>query len=545
MLQHVGLQVLGRAVGLVGEHHMPGQLGSPAVLAPLAGLLGCCKYRVGPTHQGDIFGRGIFGCQAVQVGRVAVVPAHVSVVDRLGVVADAAVVAPAGPVLGQRLWHFKNLGNLGAGVALVEHAQGLVVEVAVHVALAAEKVADPVGSPDRPVVRREHDLGFPAKQVQRLAQILGPGQRVAHIGTAQGLDVVHIVGGVLGGTKGVEIREVKIHLGGRLRPGGQVELDFDPGDGLCLVRLGDFDCGRIQGDRAHALAFAQPGVYLALVVLGQDRPIHVLGAPPHGAARVHVLAHGMLQKPLRRVDLHGAALDGVVRHDAFYAAKMVHMAVGVDDGRHVQVGGLWAILPVQGQGAFGAFDRDQRVNDDQAARAFDDGHVGHVEATHLVQAGAHFKQAVVVIELGLAPQAGVDGVGGGGAGGAGAMPMGLATAGGLGFQIGHQVPDDFAIGIGDGQRIPGGDEALAGIFKGLVVVPFQIAGHLGVTGHGNGRGIFTWFCHACLLVLCDGGTKKLLFKCSPGTPARSTGETENHAAWFGTCGPETGLGLLS
>ena len=52
--------------------------------------------------------------------------------------------------------------------------------------------------------------------------------------------------------------------------------------------------------------------------------------------------------------------------------------------------------------------RGQRIDDDDAARALDDRHVGNVEAAHLVHAGRHLEQPVVHVQPRHAPQARVD-----------------------------------------------------------------------------------------------------------------------------------------
>ena len=70
-----------------------------------------------------------------QVGRVAVEPAEVALVDRLHVVADRAVVAVGVPRRVERRRHLDHLGDLDAGVALVHQPQRLVVQVGVQVAL--------------------------------------------------------------------------------------------------------------------------------------------------------------------------------------------------------------------------------------------------------------------------------------------------------------------------------------------------------------------------------------------------------------------------
>ena len=69
------------------------------------------------------------------------------------------------------------------------------------------------------------------------------------------------------------------------------------------------------------------------------------------------------------------------------------------------------MLEVELDAGAGDFAGDQRIDDDDAAAALDDRHVGDVEAAHLVDAVGDLEQAVVHVEPGLPPQAGVDGVG--------------------------------------------------------------------------------------------------------------------------------------
>src|SRR5262249_49018901 len=70
-----------------------------------------------------------------QPARVAVEPAHVTLVYRLDVVADRAVVAMGVPCFFQRGRHLKVFGDLDAGEALVELTQRLVVQVGIQIPL--------------------------------------------------------------------------------------------------------------------------------------------------------------------------------------------------------------------------------------------------------------------------------------------------------------------------------------------------------------------------------------------------------------------------
>ena len=56
------------------------------------------------------------------------------------------------------------------------------------------------------------------------------------------------------------------------------------------------------------------------------------------------------------------------------------------------------------------FARGERVDHDPTALALDQGNVGDIKAAQLVDPVHHLEEADVGVELGVAPQAGVDGV---------------------------------------------------------------------------------------------------------------------------------------
>ena len=159
------------------------------------------------------------------MGGVAVEPAHVALVDGLGVVADRAVVAAVGPAVRQGRRQLDQLGDLGARQSLVGHPQRLVVQVRPHVALPGQVGRRCGVAPGGPVVGGERDLG-PVVQHDRLAQVVRPDAGVAHDRAAQGQDVVHVVGGVLRHAQGAPVGEVEVHLRGRL--GVRRHLEDDP-----------------------------------------------------------------------------------------------------------------------------------------------------------------------------------------------------------------------------------------------------------------------------------------------------------------------------
>jgi hypothetical protein len=91
---------------------------------------------------------------------------------------------------------------------------------------------------------------------------------------------------------------------------------------------------------------------------------------------------------------------GLVDHAA-HAAEVVGMAVRVDhrDHRLAALQCLHCELQPRARHILGK----QRVDDDPAARAFDERHVGHVVAADLVDAVDDLEQARRGVELLLAP----------------------------------------------------------------------------------------------------------------------------------------------
>jgi hypothetical protein len=100
----------------------------------------------------DVAGRELGGWILPQSCRVAVEPAHVSLVDRFDVVTDRPVIAARRPSVFQGRGQLDHFGDLGAGLALVEESQSLVVQVGIDVALRGQVVDDLDAAPGRPMV---------------------------------------------------------------------------------------------------------------------------------------------------------------------------------------------------------------------------------------------------------------------------------------------------------------------------------------------------------------------------------------------------------
>ncbi|MCY1438822.1 hypothetical protein D9M71_550360 [compost metagenome] len=179
----------------------------------------------------------------------------------------------------------------------------------------------------------------------------------------------------------------------------------------------------------------------------------------------------MLHEAGRREDLHLASLDVGLVDDAARPAEVVDMAVAVD---HRDDRLLRSVLEIQVEGGAGGFRGGQGIDEHQAGVAFDDGHVRRVEAAHLVELRHDLEQAGDVVQLGLAPQAGVDRVGG------------VLVVEEL---VRAHVPHHLALGVLD---LPAErrDQPAFGGLELLAVGERQALQHFGVLCGGDGAGRF-------------------------------------------------------
>ena len=132
--------------------------------------------------------------EGVQVDRVAVIPAHELLVDRLGVVGDRPVVLAGVPDFIECLRQLDHVGDLIAGVALIDIGQSLVVDELIHGSRVDHVVVHHVVSPVRPVVGLEGDLRVLAVKGNGLGDIACPCRAVAHLRAAQRVEIVERAG---------------------------------------------------------------------------------------------------------------------------------------------------------------------------------------------------------------------------------------------------------------------------------------------------------------------------------------------------------------
>ena len=146
--------------------------------------------------------------------------------------------------------------------------------------------------------------------------------------------------------------------------------------------------------------------------------------------------------------------------DTERAAEVVDVAVGEHDRGNRLVAEVFA---GEGQRGGGRLPAGQGVDDDPARPALDQGHVGEVEAAQLPDAVGHLEQADVVVEQGLAPEAGVH--------------RGRCRA--LDEIEGGEIPDDVAGFVPD-LAAGRGDEAALGVGEGRRIGKVGALGKRGI-----------------------------------------------------------------
>ena len=130
----------------------------------------------------------------------------------------------------------------------------------------------------------EGHVDLAAEAVSGLVQIFRPGVGVTHLRAADRIDVVQIVGGVLGQVQRPECRVEHVHLGRRLGLRRELEDDLDAVDPVCLDGLPDEAGRRDEGDGATRETLAETRVDLGARAPRQGRAELELSAPDHRRA---------------------------------------------------------------------------------------------------------------------------------------------------------------------------------------------------------------------------------------------------------------------
>src|SRR2546429_4082843 len=105
---------------------------------------------------------------------------------------------------------------------------------------------------------RDLDFGLVAVTLDRIADIARPQPPVAYLRAADGVEVVHIVGGIFRHVQHLEVWEVHQHLTRRFRTRCEMEFDLNAVDGPRFVSLLDEIVGRNQRSRSPRQRLPRP-----------------------------------------------------------------------------------------------------------------------------------------------------------------------------------------------------------------------------------------------------------------------------------------------
>ena len=257
-------------------------------------------------------------------------------------------------------------------------------------------------------MRREEQLGPVAEEIECLADVLRPRERVSDLGAADRYEVVHRVRAVLGHAEPTVIREEEVHLGRRLGLRCQLEHDPDPVDDQFLAGMGDVLGRGDETGSGKRYGLAEPAIHVGTRPGGKERTELVVRPAQHRRAGEQVLRHRFVEKADRRNHPTAARRHVLVRRDAANTAEVVSVGVGVDDrsDRSRPEGGVGQV-----QARPGAVLARERIDDDPALRPGDECEARDVVTACLPDAGRNLEETVFVVELGLAPQTRMNGVG--------------------------------------------------------------------------------------------------------------------------------------
>ena len=231
---------------------------------------------------------------------------------------------------------------------------------------------------------------------------------IAHRRAAQRVDVVQRRDDVLGHPQRLHVGDVGVHLPRRF--GVRRVLEHHPH--AIDLELLDRPCrrsgGRDQPGGAGRHALAEALADIAMRAGRQQQAVLVEQPPVHGVAGIDVLGDREVHEVDGRDDGNLPRPHVRFIDDAAHAAPMVAMGVGIDHGRDGQA--LADMLLEQFPRGAHRLRGHQRVEDDPAGLAPDEGDVGEVETADLVDAGDDLVEPVVVVQLGLAEQRGMDAV---------------------------------------------------------------------------------------------------------------------------------------
>ena len=363
------------------------------------------------------------------VGRNAVPPAEIELVDRLGVVVERAVITARVERFALQRRFRQRLRDFGDRAAGIGQPHRLVVDVAVDVALVAQKLLDILRAPFRPVMGGEDDIGR-AVFGQHMVDHLAPFQQVADMGAARRQRIVQGARRNLGGAERIELRQVEHEFARGFGVGRVDEFEDDAVDRALRAGPRNFLGRRNQADGTLGKGRSETDRDLGGRIMRQRIAEHQHGPPGHVVAGQQVFGNGRRQEAFGRKDRDVAGLRVVLVDHAAHPTEMIGMAVRVD---HAGDRPFAQRVVDQFQRRRRRLARQQRIDHDPSRLAADHGHHCQIVAAHLPDTVRDLEQSVQIGQLRLPPERRIDRVG--------------AFAGNEIRRLDR--PDDIAVGIMD------------------------------------------------------------------------------------------------
>ena len=351
----------------------------PAILTIGEVLVGAGEDGLRATHVFHGLLAGFDGRKRIQIGRIAVVPSEDALIDGFCVMTDGAVELARRPLAGEAGWLLEHLGDLVGLIALIDEADGLVIDEFVEVALLAQDGVDARSAPGWPLMLADQDVRVGAKLGQCVVDVLCPGVGVADLRSTQRKQIMQVVRDQLGHIQRAELRIVHDHLRRRFRIGRIDEDDLNAVDGACFGGLFDGVGGRDETGIAAHPTLAQTGI---------DLPLR--------------------HEAFRGIDVYLAGGHIGFGDNSFDSPEVIEMAMAVD---HSQYRLMRPMLVVEIEASLSRLSHRHWIDHNQAGISFDDRHGGDVEAANLIDTIRHLEESAGRVDPGMMPQRWIDRIG--------------------------------------------------------------------------------------------------------------------------------------
>ena len=136
---HLGQQGAGGFLFTTTEYQVIEQCRRPAIVACIDGRASICQHLGLPSHRRHITSPFRFRGIRVEIRGVRVIPAHVTLVHGLAVMAHRAVVPTVEPLPGEHLWQLQMFGDFPRSEARVHQSHRLVMQVLIGIAVQAQE----------------------------------------------------------------------------------------------------------------------------------------------------------------------------------------------------------------------------------------------------------------------------------------------------------------------------------------------------------------------------------------------------------------------